>query len=120
MITKKFDLFWVFYVYIIENLNNNKSDSVNQFICDANPFIWEGQSWDPSLFDKFSQMCEFYDNFSNNGYALIISFIKELDEIYNDIKRIFSSIDINDYIKQTSIIFKNGFDNYFRKYRITN
>lgn len=118
MITEKFDLFWVFYVFVIELLQDNDTESFNQFISDANPFIWEGQSWDPSLYDDFSSKFDLNGSFEDNGYNFIISYLESMDEIYYEIKKIKEYVCKEKFVNSMSNIFANGFEFYFDKYGI--
>lgn len=118
MMNKKFDIFWILYVYILENYFDKESESFNQFASDANPFIWEEQSWDPVLFEDFINIYD-KETTNRNDYLFILKeFLSHLDEIYSDVKNIVKLLDANNFNIEITNIENAGFNFYLSKYGI--
>ena len=118
MMNEKFTTFWILYVYILENHFDKDSESFNQFASDANPFIWEEQSWDPVLFEDFSNVFD-SETINRNDYLFILKeFLSRLEDVYSDVKNIVESLDSNEFNNQIAKIKNEGFDFYLAKYGI--
>ena len=70
-----FKIFNLMYL-ILEELNEtNKNETVETFLSDANPYIWEGEnSGDPSIFFEFKKEFEEKGNYEDYGYEFIINY----------------------------------------------
>jgi hypothetical protein len=102
----EFQIFKIMYI-ILEGLNDEKfNKSLDIYLSEINPYIWEGTSGDPSYFNSFKKYLAKY-GINKYGYQAVYNFIKD-EDYYTEIFSIFSTLSEEEYIENAEIIINDN------------
>lgn len=113
MIKSKFELFMSLYVLINNIYDQTKNKDLVEYLSDANPFVWgEETSWDPAVYDNFSELYDKSGNLNDYGYEFVKLYLSQLDDYYKSTKTVVNNISKENYISEIKKILSNPFDYY--------